>query len=94
MPDLLRAKGEVLLLQGLGNDALADDCFRSAAELARAQGSLFWELRAALSTARLRVRQQKQADAAQIIQPIYSRFTEGFETADLQAAKALLNALR
>jgi non-specific serine/threonine protein kinase len=94
VPELLRTKGEVLLLQGLRDQALAEDCFRGAIELAHAQGALFWELRAALSTARLRVRQNNQADAVRVLQPIYERFTEGFAMADLQSAKALLDSLR
>jgi non-specific serine/threonine protein kinase len=94
VPELLRAKGEMLLQQGLHNQALVEDCFRGATELAHTQGALFWELRAALSTARLRVRQKNQPAAAQVLQPVYNLFTEGFATADLQAAKALLNALQ
>ena len=93
VPELLRVKGEVLLQQGLPGEALADDCFRDAIELARTHGALFWELRIALSIARLRVRQKNQADAAQVLRPVYDRFTEGFETADLLAAKGLLNSL-
>jgi predicted ATPase len=61
--------------------------------MAREQGALFWELRAALSAARLRVRQENRAGAAQVLQPVYDRFTEGFDTADLKAAKALLKSL-
>jgi non-specific serine/threonine protein kinase len=94
MPELLRVKGEVLLLANPVNEALADDCFRGAGELAGAQGAVFWELRAALSVARLRVRQDDQAGAAHALRPVYDRFTEGFETADLHAAKALLESLR
>ena len=90
VPELLRAKGDVLLRQGLHNQALAEECFGRALELARTQGALFWELRAALGIARLRVRQNNPADAAGILRPVYDRFTEGFATADLQAAKALL----
>ena len=59
----------------------------------RAQGALFWELRAALSAARLRVMQNNRACAAQVLQPVYDRFTEGFDTADMKAAKALLKTL-
>jgi non-specific serine/threonine protein kinase len=94
VPELLRAKGDLLLLQGLHNQALAEDCFRGATELASKQGAPFWQLRAALSTARLRVRQKDQVAAAQVLQPVYDLFTEGFETADLQAAKAVLDSLR
>jgi predicted ATPase len=55
--ELTRVKGELLLQQGAENEALAEDCFRAAGELARTQGALFWELRAALSAARLGVMQ-------------------------------------
>jgi non-specific serine/threonine protein kinase len=94
VPELLRCKGEVLLQQGLGNQALAEDCFRRAIELARTQSALFWELRAALSSARLCASQQDPIGAVRVLQPVYDRFTEGFEMADLRSAKALLDALR
>ena len=95
VPELLRIKGEVLLRQS-SNQAVqaAADCFAQAAELARQQGALFWELRAALSAARLLVRQRNRAGAAQVLQPVYDRFTEGFEAPDLRAARALLDTLR
>jgi len=80
----------VLLQQRLGNEALAEDCFQAAIELARRQGALFWELRAALSAARLRVRQKNRRGIAQILELGYSRFSEGFDTADMLAAKQLL----
>jgi non-specific serine/threonine protein kinase len=92
LPELLRAKGEVLLQQGLDNQPLAQNLFRDAADLSRSQGALFWELRAALSIADLLVRQNNQVDAAQVLQPVYDRFTEGFGRADLRAARALLDA--
>jgi predicted ATPase len=60
------------------------------AEMAREQGALFWELRVALSLARLLRGQGRSADAVGILQPVYDRFTEGFATADLQTAKRLL----
>jgi len=95
IPELLRIKGEVLLRQ-TSNQAVqaAADCFAQAAEMAREQGALFWELRAALSAARLRVSEKNLAGAAQVLQPVYDRFTEGFDTADLKATKALLDDLR
>jgi tetratricopeptide (TPR) repeat protein len=95
VPELLRIKGEVLLRQ-TSNQAVqaAEACFDEAAEMAREQGALFWELRAALSAARLRVRQQNRAGAAQVLQPVYDRFTEGLEAPDLRAARALLDTLR
>jgi predicted ATPase len=58
------------------------------------QGALSWELRAAMSLARLLRDQGRSADALALLQPVYDRFTEGFDTADLQAAKALIDALR
>ena len=93
VPELLRIKGEVLLQQAGGRStAAAEDCFNQAREMAREQGALFWELRAALSAARLSLRQKNRAAAAQVLQAVYDRFTEGFNTADLKAAKLLLEA--
>lgn len=92
VPELLRIKGENLLTQsGDRATAAAADCFARAAEMAREQGALFWELRAALSAARLLIAQSDRARATQILQPVYNRFTEGFDTVDLKAAKALLD---
>jgi predicted ATPase len=94
VPELLRIKGEVLLRQ-TSNQAVqaAADCFAQAAEMAREQGALFWELRVALSLARLLRGQGRSADAMGILQPVYDRFTEGFATTDLQQAKNLLEQL-
>jgi predicted ATPase len=95
VPELLRIKGEVLLRQaGDRSAAAAEDCFGQAAEMAREQGALFWELRVALSLARLLHGQGRSADAMGILQPVYDRFTEGFETTDLRSARVLLDALR
>ena len=92
VPELLRIKGEVLLRQTSDRAAeAAADCFAQAAAMAREQGALFWELRAALGAANLLVRQDDQAGAAQLLQPVYDRFTEGFDTVDLKAAKMLLD---
>ncbi|WP_158932455.1 winged helix-turn-helix domain-containing protein [Acidisphaera sp. S103] len=93
LPELLRIKGEVLLQQGSDLSMLAEDCFNQAAGMAREQGALFWELRVALSLARLRVIQGRQNNARQILAPVYGRFTEGFGTADLRAAGAMLDTL-
>ena len=81
----------MLLQQRPENEALAEDRFRAAIEFARTQGAIFWELRAALSAARLRVSQKNRAGAAQILEPIYNRFSEGFDTADMLAARQLLD---
>jgi predicted ATPase len=95
VPELLRIKGEVLLRQTSNQaDQAAADYFAQAAEMACEQGALFWELRVALSLARLLRGQGCSTDARGILRPVYDRFTEGFDTADLNAAKALLDALR
>jgi predicted ATPase len=93
-PELLRIKGELLLLQGsTGTTEAVEDLFRQALDGARDQGSLSWELRAATSLARLLRDQGRPAGATACLQPIYDRFTEGFSTADLVAAKQLLDDL-
>jgi tetratricopeptide (TPR) repeat protein len=92
--ELLRVKGE-LLLQDAGSRSrrAAEDCLLGALEMAQRQSALFWELRAALSLARLKVGQDRQDEARNVLAPVYDRFTEGFETPDLRAARALLETL-
>jgi predicted ATPase len=93
--ELLRIKGELLLLQGApGAAAAAEDHFRQALDWTRRQGALSWELRAATSLARLVCDQDRSAEALALLQPVYDRFTEGFETSDLKTAKALLATLQ
>jgi predicted ATPase len=88
-------KGELLLLQRApGAATAAEDHFRQALDWARRQGALSFELRVATSLGRLLRDQGRPADALAPLQPVYDRFTEGFETADLKAAKALLDAPR
>jgi predicted ATPase len=70
--------------------AQADACFQQALAIARQQQARSWELRAALSLSRLWQQQGKQDEARELLTPIYGWFTEGFDTADLQEAKALL----
>jgi hypothetical protein len=94
VPELLRIKGEVLLRQSSDQAVpVAESCFDQAAEMAREQGALFWELRIALSLARMRMTQGLAVAARQILAPVYHRFTEGFAAPDLRAAKALLDEL-
>jgi tetratricopeptide (TPR) repeat protein len=69
-------------------------CFRQALAIARQQGARSLELRAAISLSRLWQQQGKQVEAHALLAPIYGWFTEGFDTADLQEAKALLEAFR
>jgi predicted ATPase len=73
--------------------AAAEGHFRQALDRARRQGALSWELRAATSLAPLLRDQGRSANAIACLQPIYDRFTEGFGTADLIAAKQLLGEL-
>jgi predicted ATPase/DNA-binding winged helix-turn-helix (wHTH) protein len=92
--ELLRTKGELLLRRdGDQSFSAAEGCFCEALEVAREQDALSWELRSALSFARLRFRQDRQDDARQLLAPVYSRFTEGFETPDLRSASAMLQSL-
>jgi predicted ATPase/DNA-binding winged helix-turn-helix (wHTH) protein len=93
-PELLRIRGDITRHLG-GPDAaqLAADLYMRALDWAHRQGALSWELRAAASLARLWRDQGRSADAAALLQPVYDRFTEGFDTEDLRAAKALLGAL-
>ncbi|MBR0727661.1 winged helix-turn-helix domain-containing protein [Bradyrhizobium japonicum] len=92
--ELLRIKGELLLLQGApGAAATAEDQFYQALKWASLQGALSWELRAATSLAQLFRDQDRPADAKALLQPIYDRFAEGLDTADLRRARGLLRDL-
>jgi hypothetical protein len=93
-PELLRLKGELLLLQGApGAAAAAADHFRQALDRARRQEALSWELRAATSLARLLRNGNRIGEARDLLAPVYGCFSEGFGTADLLMAKALLDQL-
>jgi predicted ATPase/DNA-binding winged helix-turn-helix (wHTH) protein len=95
MAELLRIRGELLLLPRAPQAAAeAEDLFRQAVDWAHRQGALCWELRAVTSLARLLRDQSRSGDAMALLQPVYGRFTEGFDTADLKAARLLLNDLR
>src|SRR5262249_538651 len=95
LPEFLRIKGELLLQdQQVQSRAAAEDCFLEGIATARQRGALFWELRCALSLGSLRLVQDRADQARQILTPIYAQFTEGFETADLCAARAMLESLQ
>jgi predicted ATPase/DNA-binding winged helix-turn-helix (wHTH) protein len=92
--ELQRVKGEIVLQEGgVDSEAIASRWFGRALDCARGQGALALELRAATSLARLLRDQGRQADATACLQPVYDRFTEGFGTTDLIAAKQLLDDL-
>jgi predicted ATPase len=95
LPELLRTKGELCLLKGSGEAALAaEDCFRQALDWSRRDGTLSWELRAAFSLGRVWRGQGRIGEARDLMSSVYRRFTEGFDTADLKTAKALLDDLQ
>jgi TOMM system kinase/cyclase fusion protein len=89
---LYRLRGELLLARSAEHHAEAETCFHQALDVARQQQAKSWELRAATSLARLWQHQGKRTEASELLAPIYNWFTEGFDTADLQEAKALLEA--
>jgi DNA-binding winged helix-turn-helix (wHTH) protein/tetratricopeptide (TPR) repeat protein len=91
--ELFRLKGELLLAQDASNAAQAEESFRTAVEIARKQLAKSWELRATTSLARLLDAQCNRKEARAVLADIHSWFTEGFDTADLRDAKALLDEL-
>jgi predicted ATPase len=91
--DLHRLRGELLLAVTADNHREAEACFRQALTVARQQQAKSLELRAAMSLARLWQQQGKRTEAYALLAPVYGWFTEGFDTADLQEAKALLEVL-
>jgi predicted ATPase len=92
--ELHRLRSELLLALPQPDQAQAERCFRQALAVGREQDAKMWELRAATSLSRLWAGQGKHAMAHDLLAPIYSWFAEGFETADLRDAKALLDELR
>ena len=88
-----RLKGDLLLVLSADHQVEAETCFQQALDVARHQQTKSWELRAAMSLARLWQQQGKRTEAHELLAPVYGWFTEGFDTADLQEAKALLEAL-
>ena len=86
-------EGRTVAGAGASNAADAEKCFRTAIEIARKQHAKSWELRATTSLARLLTKQRKRDKARTILAEIYDWFTEGFDTADLKDAKALLEEL-
>jgi tetratricopeptide (TPR) repeat protein len=91
--EMHRLKGDLLLKQSSDNSTEAESCFHQAIAIAQSQSAKAWELRAATSLARLWQSQDKRQEAYELLEPVYSWFTEGFDTADLKDAKALLDEL-
>jgi predicted ATPase len=89
--ELNRLKGQLLLRQG--HTVAAEELYRKALSITQEQGAKLWELRAAVSLARLRRDQGRHAEAWDTLAPVYDWFTEGFDTPDLKEAKALLDEL-
>jgi predicted ATPase len=91
MTELLRIRGELLLLEGAPEaSAAAENHSRQGLDWARRQGALSWELRCATALARLWHGQARSKEAHDLLAPVYDRFTEGFATFDLRAAKLLI----
>ena len=91
--EIYRLRGVLLLRQTVAQPEEAEAWLRRALDVARRQEAKSLELRAAMSLARLWQQQGKRADAHQLLAEVYGWFTEGFDTADLQEARALLEAL-
>jgi predicted ATPase len=89
--ELHRRKGQLLLHQG--HTEAAEELYCKALSIARDQEAKMWELRAAVSLARLRRDQGRRTEALDLIAPVYRWFTEGFDTPDLKEAKGLLDEL-
>lgn len=90
LPDAYRIKGDLLLGSGPTHLAAAEEAYLQGLDCAVRQGALSWELRAAIGLAKLRLRQGRKAEAEAMLKTIYGRFTEGFASADLVEARALL----
>ena len=90
MPDMMRARAEVLMCGSNPDFPQAERSLKQSLELARCQGTLGYELRTAISLARLWLRQGRHEEALGMLAPIHGRFTEGFHTPGLRAASELL----
>ena len=90
--ELHRLRGEALLA-GAGTVSEAETAMQQAIAVARRQNAKSWELRGAMSLARLRRQQGRQQEAATLLAPVLAWFTEGLDTADLKDAKTLLDEL-
>ncbi len=93
MPELQRVKGAFLSRSPDPDFSLAEGYFLKSLELAKRQAALGWQLRTATSLARLWMMQNRHDEAHAVLAPVFARFTEGFESSDLQAAREMLDQL-
>jgi predicted ATPase len=91
--ETFRLKGDLVLAKGTRSNGQAEESYRQATAVARGQAAKSWELRATTSLARLLASQGRRDQARAMLADIYNWFTEGFDTADLKDAKALLEEL-
>ena len=91
--EIYRFKGHLHLREARPDVEQAHTCFQRSLEIARHQQAKSWELRAAMSLARLWATQGRRGEAHDLLAPVYGWFTEGFDTTDLKDAKALLDEL-
>jgi predicted ATPase/DNA-binding winged helix-turn-helix (wHTH) protein len=93
MPELLRVKGRLLLSTSPANPTQAEACLVQSLDWARRQSARSWELRTATDLASLLMEQQDHQRALDLLTPVFARFTEGHDTADLKDARRVLAAL-
>jgi predicted ATPase len=94
MPELLRIKADILASAQPSDPVRAEGLLIRSIEMARQQSALAWELRTAISLARLWVTQDRFGEARDVLAPVYDRFTEGFDSPGLKTARQLLDELR
>jgi predicted ATPase len=90
LPELLRVQADILVSMPSTDEALAEAAITRALAEARRQCALAWELRAAMTFARLRMKQGRGQEGRDLVSSVYARFTEGFDTRDLAAAAEFL----
>ena len=93
MPEMLRIKGEILWNLARFNSSIGEKCLLQSLDFARKQSALGWELRTATSLGRFWIKDNRAADALALLAPLYARYAEGFESADLKVARHLLDEL-
>ena len=93
MPELLRVKGNALLSLPQSSSDEGERCFRNSLEWGRRQGALGWELRTAVDLAKFLLEQKRDEEAKALLQPVFDRFEQGSDTADLKIASRLLAGL-